>query len=169
MSRLYGVVSHAAMCKLLKKYKKKSFCECCVCDSFDTCNFDRALQVEKDFNIEMVQFLQRHHLSVFLMEKKIAIPGLNGRIDCVFIENLFKKTLYIVDWKFTKNIPEELSVQNRIQLSMYAYIMKRMEDFSIYDFKTYCFFFSPQNYTKIIHCELLGDDFLESLITRMHF
>lgn len=169
MSRLYGVVSHAAMCKILKKYKNTSFCECCNCDLNNSIQFDKLTEMKKDFHIEMVQFLQNNHLSVFVMEKKIYIPGLNGRIDCVFIENVHRKKLYIIDWKFTKNIPNELTVQHRIQLSLYAYIMKRMESFCMYEYETYCFFFSPDNQIKILNCKILEDDFVESLITRMCF
>lgn len=169
MSRLYGVNSHAAICKRLKKYKKCPFCDCCVYTKKNTTRrtVKMAAELTQDFDRKMVQFLQKHHLSVFIIEKKIAIQGLNGRVDCVFIENIHKKTLYIVDWKFTRYVPHDVYIQHRIQLSLYAYIMKRMDAFSTYNFKTFCFFFAPGNKIKILHCEILGDDFLESLISRM--
>lgn len=185
MSRLYGVVSHAKICKLFKKYKKKSFCECCLVNKKKTCLIDKIKQKKKypnkqqeliktllkDFNSEMFQFLENNHLSVHAIEKKIFCDGLTGRVDCIFRENINKKKLFIIDWKFCNNIPTSLHLDYELQLNLYMYIMKRMKIFSNYDFEMYCFIFSSHdnNKIRIFKCKVLPEGFIQNLISIISF
>lgn len=190
MSQIYGIISHAKMCKLLKQYKKQPFCNCCSTrkqqqqykrrqreptkENKNNCR--RRLQKQEqlkrmntDFNDVLVQFLQKHHLCVYAIEKKVQIDGLRGRVDCIFLESVHKKTLYIIDWKFTKHLPAELNIQYKIQLNLYRYIMQRMEIYAIYDdILMYCIFVD-NNRVKILKCDILHEDFIENLISLTNF
>lgn len=171
MSRLYGVTLHAAMHRVLRTYKQLPFCDCCR-RSYNKKTKSILDRMHTDFNIEMVQFLQKHHLSVVAMEKKIQIDGLLGRVDCIFKENVYNKKLYIIDWKFTKHLPAELCQEYRIQLNLYLYIMQRMQLFNAFDqFEMYCFIFSSHdlNQLKIFKCEAMSQDFIENLISTTVF
>lgn len=179
MSRLYGVLSHAVICKILKKHKNP-FCDCCGKSNNNnvnsnvhvTCRYtDKSTMTLQEFNREIVQFLKDHHLSVYAVEKRIQIDGLSGRVDCIFRENLYKKTLYIIDWKFSKYIPYTLQMEYVIQLNLYMYIMKRIDVFSTYNFQLYCIIFSTtgNNKIKIFKSMVLSEEFLKSLISVMNY
>lgn len=170
MSRLYGITSHAALCKLLKKYRKNSFCECCRRRRIRK-RKNNNNDVLKKFNHEMFSFLQNHHLSVYAIEKRIQCDGLSGRVDCLFLDNICKNKLYIVDWKFSSYIPVNLQMDHVIQLNLYMYIMKRMKEFMVYTFEMYCIIFSSvdQDKIRIFKSIVLPEKFMENLITRMSF
>lgn len=202
MSRLYGVKSHAALCKLLKKYKKNPFCACCFNKKstkrrYQQHHNEKTTKIEaaarkpiarrstkheikyalnlssmnEDFNSSLVSFLQQNHLSVYAVEKKIKFENLSGRVDCIFIENVNRRKLFIIDFKFMNSMPRELHMQYIIQLNLYRYIMKRMSEYMMFDFEMYCLIFSSynKNHINIIKCIQLPEDFVESLISRLSF
>lgn len=173
MSRLYGVTSHAILCRLLKAYKKRPFCRCCRRRRYRPSNQDNVeLDVEAQLNTTLFTFLQENHLSVLDVEKKLNSEGLCGRVDCIFLQNTNdKKTIYIVDWKFTRNLSRTLAIDHVIQLNLYRYIMQRMPKYNNYDMQLYCIRFSSSQSgcLEISKSKLLPDTFIRNLITKTIF
>lgn len=232
MSTLYGIISHAALSKLLKHQQHRSFCECCTVGKNETNNKNndnnnatnnsitttnnnnnkkttqktRKRIVKKTprtkknrgatgciggsvdanvankssggsrddddkFNKTLVNFLRDHHLSVYAVEKNIRIDNLGGRVDCIFLENRHHKTLYIVDWKFFRHVPNTLSMEYIIQLNLYMYMMKRLQEFSHFNFKLYCIIFSAldPNKIKVFDAMILPEEFLQTLTSIASF
>lgn len=178
MSTLYGIISHAALSKLLRRHQHKSFCECCA-DVVGNDDDDAVIAVDdkqknnlnSGLNKNLVEFLREHHLSVFAVEKHLRVDNLGGRVDCIFLENRHRKTLYIVDWKFFRHIPSTLPMEYVIQLNLYMYMMKRLNEFSNFNFKLYCVIFSAldSNKLKVFKTMILPDDFLKTLTSIMSF
>lgn len=189
MSRLYGVVSHAALRKTLKLYRNEPFCSCCTAKQTNTDDVGvhadgktlkrRRRQRRKkkkrepppDLHTGLLAFLQQNHLAVFAIEEYIETVDVTGRIDCIFLRQTDKKTLFVVDWKFTKSIPDNLYMDYVLQLNLYRYMMKRLAKYAGYEIELYCLMFSyyePEK-LKIFKAEHLPDDFIASLITMSYF
>lgn len=191
MSRLYGVNSHAEICRILKTYNTRPFCECCrnkqqLHDDATPENSRKkkrkrrtvkkstidATKTMENFSEIILEFLQSHHLSVHAVEKRIAYNGITGRVDCIFQDNMNPKKLFIVDWKFSNYIPLHIQMDYMIQLNIYMYILKRTRMYASYTFELYCFIVpssSNSKQTKIFKCNHLPDTFIENLITKTQF
>ncbi|WBR61441.1 exonuclease [Drosophila suzukii associated hytrosavirus 1] len=177
MSQLYGVVAHAALCRLLRTYKSKPFCSCCTAptDVYPESKSRKRRrrvpppsQTLEEFNADMLQFLQNHHLSVLDIEKSVQINGLRGRVDGIFIDSLNKRKLFIIDWKFSKYMYNNLLMEYVIQLNLYMYIMKRMSQYANFDYELYCFVISSSNNQKlkIFKVDILPEEFMANFITK---
>lgn len=180
MSHLYGILSHSTLSKELRILKKKSFCNCCKTIDNDDDDNNNIVYNSANFlsnNYMLLNFLSEHHLSVYEIEKKIStfdvdnVLIINGRVDCIFKKNLYKNTLYICDWKFSKYIPEDLPIDYAIQLNLYKYIMKQMHQYKNYEIEMYCIIFSSitKNKLKIYKSIILTENFLKNLISRIKF
>lgn len=182
MSCLNGIISHAAICGLLKTFNTHPFCNCHV---MATPNIQKrktrdrrrkhAVKIAKNLmshtiNQEMLKFLKDNHLFVYAVEKRIEYDNIVGRIDCIFKSHLDKTQLYIIDWKFSRNIPNFIQMDYIIQLNIYMYIMKRINLYSKCTFKLYCFIFSTSGKRlKIFECNHLPEPFIDNLITKTIF
>lgn len=193
MSQLYGIVSHSALCRLLRTHMSNPFCSCCATTP-PICTENREKKKQRgrtrksaavvetkktpwlkaktlsEFNAELVQFLQNNHLSVYAIEKTVKIGGLCGRVDGIFRDNVNKRTLYVVDWKFSKNVPPSLPMEYVMQLNLYRYIMKRMTQYAKYDLQLYCFIFSAHNNSmRVFKSLILPDEFIWNFISKTCF
>ncbi len=168
MSRIYGVVSHATLRKQLKQFRRMAFCTCCRSRPRTEHNYDYTC-----LNDDLVKFLSDNHLGVMAMEQPVAIDGVTGRVDCIFLRKSDKRTLFIVDWKFLSNIPADLPMDYVVQLNLYMYMMKRMKRFEKFDMTMWCLCFSsrPTNKStfKAFSVQPLPENFIRTLITKTNF
>lgn len=169
MSLLYGLQSHKELGKLLQAHDSEPFCKCCSRKNNNDANDVLVKQGIQKFSRPLYKFLQTHHLSVHAIEHTVKTQQLSGRIDCIFLENVYKKTMYIVDWKFSKRIPQKISNDYKIQLNLYMHILTCIHEQQNqqYDYKLYCIVFSspPHNKMKVFNVEKLPKDFIANTIS----
>lgn len=169
MPRLYGVISHAVMRKTLRKYRRDPFCNCCRLKKKTIRHSNDDAHI---LHRDLVQFLAKHHLSVLDLEVRLEIDQLRGRVDAIFMSNIGDgNTIYIIDWKFIKHIPTQLSFDYVMQLNLYKYIMQHMSKYCHYIIEMYCVMLSSQSKLsfKAFKPINLPDDYIKSLFTNIQF
>lgn len=184
MSQLYGIISHAALCSLLKTYNKTPFCDCALTPSTQQTKTTKkekkhrrtrrkhAAQIAQNImsqrlHDDLLAFMKFHHMFVHAVEKRVACEGLCGRVDCILQSHIDRKKMFIIDWKFTKCEQQLIHMDYVVQLNIYMYIMRRMAAYKNCTFTLYCFIFTEASrHVNIFRCQHLSDAFIQSLITK---